>query len=73
MQSSKNSNLDSDDIYNDLFVPSPYNIINVTQEPQDLNDDREPFIRPNMDDHNDELYSELHDEFNSLDRNFNFP
>ena len=59
----KNSDLESDDIYNDLFVPAPYDIINVTQEPQDLNNDGEPFIRPNMDDYHDEPYSELNDKF----------
>ena len=44
-------------------MPAPYDIINVTQEPQDLNDNREPFIRPNMDDYHDERYSELNDKF----------
>ena len=44
-------------------MPALYDIINVTQEPQDLNDDGEPFIHPNTDDHHGEPCSELHDEF----------
>ena len=58
-----NSELNTNNIYEDLFFPAAYDNPNDTIEPQEIDENNNPILRPDMDDLHDEPYAELDDKF----------
>ena len=57
------SELNTNNIYEDLFFPAAYDTPNDVTEPQETDTDSNPILRPNMDNLHDEPYAEIDDKF----------